>query len=158
MTRIILIILSAIALAGCANLSGGGTPGKFIHEALPEDATIWAQEYDKHADRRGKMVPGTEAETEHELIDVRYTAPVPCSDIKGVDYYVGGQADGELELVLVGQQYGGKYIPPAANGDYWIRPALWVDRDYHSNKTGDFTTEQAQHLADHCGVKLQMRK
>lgn len=159
-TAIMLTLAAMLATGGCANsvLSGGGLPGKLVNDALPPSANIYAQEYDAHSDKVGEPVAGTEATSRYDLIWAKWDAPVPCSDIKGVDYWIDGEHEGEIGLPLVGARYGNKYMPPPPSGVYWLRPQLWVDGDYDGETKRDFTTQQAQHLADFCGVKLQRRR
>lgn len=152
----LLALAGIFALTGC-NLAGGGVAGRMVQDGLPPTATIYKPEIDKLGETRHKT--GTEDTRTTELIWKTYKFPVPCTDIKGVEYWTSGNNSGEIGLRLVGQKYGGKYYPPPQGiSRFWLRPQLWADRDQPGNSVpDDFTEAEARQLSAYCGVDFQLR-
>ncbi len=157
-TKIIALTCCIGLLSACSNITGGGVVGRFVNDVVPENGTIYSPSIDSAGTT--EHTPGTEGDTNTDLVWNSYTGPVPCSDIKLVEYWLGGVDDGEIGLPLTGEKYGGKYYPPHPKGEgyHWTRPNLWIDTDKESGETkGDFTKEQAEAIAIHCGVEFQVR-
>ena len=156
MKNILTIAIIGIAgiLSACGGvLSEGGLDGRFVNDGLPDNAVIYRQEFDK-AGEKGKIVPGTESEVTDDMIDVIYNGVVPCSDIKGVDWWAQ-IGDGEIELPLARCQYGCKYLPSPGGNFSWNRPSILVSRDPIEGLA--FTLGEAEKLAEYCAVPLQVR-
>ena len=157
MRKGILLAFVAIVASNCSgnSLTGAGRDGVFVNDALPPGATLYRAEHDKMGEI---SEPDGHENFESPLIWNSWKQPVPCSAIKGVDYFRGGFLDGELALKLVGHTYGGQYYPPPRKrNSYWLSPELWVDADFHREKSGDFDETEARLVASHCGVDFRIR-
>lgn len=144
--------------AGCTALSGGGLEGKFVNDMLPRDVIIYALGYDEKARKREIMIPGTENESRYSnIILYVWDAPVPCSDIKGVEL-LSAESKSFINMLLVNAEYGNKYIPSPGTGKRWTRPNLVAARGTVEEPKGDFTRQEALALAEHCGVEFQARQ
>ena len=157
-TKLIALVLYTGLLSACGNMTGGGVVGRFVNDVVPENGTIYSPSID--AAGTTEHVPGTESHTSSDIVWNSYAAPVPCSDIKLVEYWVAGADAGEIGLLLIGQKYGGKYYPPHPKGGgyQWARPVLVIDADYKNTTYKDFTETQAEAIAVHCGVGFQVRR
>jgi len=149
-------MLMAILLSGCASraLTGAGREGAVVNDALPEDATIYRAEIDElgeESDRDGHEISST------PFVWNALDQEVPCSAIRGVEYFLRGDNAGEIALRLVGHTYGGRYYPRPGASRYWLSPKLWVDADYDGNETNDFEESEAEFAASHCGVEFHVR-
>ncbi len=155
-------VLFTVALTGC-NITGGGVANRVVQDGLPGNAAIYVPQPVKGGKVRTSENCGAYescASIDHAWH--KYLAPVPCSDIGGVVFYAGGDADGKMGLRLITQQYGGKYYPPVRGGQFWRNPQLLVGIENQKGKdkpkTGDFTKAQAEEIAEHCAVPFQIKK
>jgi len=152
----IALVLTAILISSCASraLTGAGREGAFVDDALPDGATIYRAVFDELGEESD---PDGHERQSFPLIWYTWEEKVPCSAIRGVEYFRGGEAAGEFSLHLVGHIYGGKYFPRPPRSITWAKPSLWVDADYGDNKSNDFEESEAEFLASHCGVEFHVR-
>lgn len=155
--QFILVFIAVAMMTACGgmNLSGGGTPGRFVQDGVPSDTIVWTWDYDLHGERDSPAAGGSGISSYADIIWVEWTKPVPCPDIRGVDWW---QKDGEIRVLLTAEKYGGKYLPRPARG-VWEKPdlALTRERENEPDDTPHFSRAQAEELAAYCGVKLQVR-
>ena len=157
--QFILVFIAVAMMTACGgmNLSEGGVAGRFVQDGLPSDAHVWTQVYDQHGEknRPPEAGAGVDAIASHDMIWEEWETPVPCADIKGVDWW---RKYGAIDLPLTGDQYGGKYWPTPPDG-YWTRPYLSLGRgtDDQPDEETKFTRAEAEKLAAYCGVKVQVR-
>ena len=140
------IVALTLSLSACGGvLSEGGLDGKYVNDALPKDATIYKAEIDKAG--KTEVVPGTEDTEATNIIWNTYNPDVPCSAIKGVDYWDNSWEG--IDLVLARCQNGCKYFPrPEDAGRYWPRTYMLL---------GELSFSEAEKLAEYCAVPLQVR-
>jgi len=145
----IILALIAILLSSCAShvLTGGGRAGAVVNDALPENATVY----------RAEIGESSDASDSASLVWNPLHQEIPCSVIRGVEYYRSGVDAGEFSLRLIGHKYGGRYYPmPPASGS-WRSPMLWVDADRGLERNADFKESDAAYVASHCGVDFHAR-
>lgn len=139
-----LALVAGIALAGCSGaLNEGGLAGRFVNDALPENAVVFAPVITDVND--ATIVAGTEGTVAQAMEwNSPVESPIPCRDIKTVSYE--DQWSLRVWLFLTTDRFGGKYFPHAPGDTYWTSPALGVENAGRAD---------AEKVAQHCGVKFR---
>ena len=135
--KLMILAFAGMILSAC--IKTGGADGRFVNDALPENASIYSAAVYKEAGKNFTLVWN------------KYYNIVPCNDIRYVSYYKG-----KISLGLSACKNGCKYRPrhPKAGRWEWSFPDILVNDEQKNN----FTLAASENIARHCEVKFHKRE